>query len=99
MTDEELNALAAELESFDFDPFTNQTADAAASAIRQLMRERDDLRTTALAFVAATAGPMASEWGLKDGEILAHHFDLIAKLGGRTDGFVRIDPKHPPTPS
>lgn len=104
MTDEELKTLLEELDRLGetMEGLVPGTAaeNRAASAIRQLMKERDELQTTALAFVAAAAGPAAMAWGLKGNEILAHHFDLIAELGGRTDGFTRIEPPtHPPAPS
>lgn len=59
--------------------------------IERLRAENEDLRLTAMAFVAVAAAQDARVWGLPDGHLLAHHYDRLASLGARMDSFTRSE--------
>lgn len=70
-----------------------------AETIRQLraqLAEREaeiaDLKTSIVAFGAIHAVNDAKTWGLPDGHIRAHFYDILKTAGARMDDFTRVQP-------
>ena len=71
--------------------------EAQAAEIATLKTERDDLRTTAIAFCGPAAVEYARTAGLPDGHLYPAHYDILAAAGARMTDFVRAALPSPPT--
>ena len=71
--------------------------EAQAAEIATLKTERDDLRTTAIAFCGSAAVEYARTAGLPDGHLYPAHYDILAAAGARMTDFVRAALPSPPT--
>jgi hypothetical protein len=61
----------------------------AAALIRALLAERTDLRVSVVAFGVPWAVTHARAHGLPPGQLVAGHYDILARAGARMDGFTR----------
>lgn len=66
-------------------------ADAQAQEIARLKDENADLKTSVVAFGAVHAVTYAKQWGLPDGHLHPHHYDILEKAGARMVDFTRAD--------
>lgn len=64
-------------------------ADAQAQEIARLKAENADLKTSVVAFGAVHAVTYAKQWGLPDGHLHPHHYDILEKAGARMVDFTR----------
>lgn len=66
-------------------------ADALAQEIARIKDENADLKTSVVAFGAVHAVAYAKQWGLPDGHLHPHHYDILEKAGARMVDFTRAD--------
>ena len=64
-------------------------ADAQAQENARLRAENADLKTSVVAFGAVHAVTYAKQWGLPDGHLHPHHYDILEKAGARMVDFTR----------
>ena len=62
-----------------------------ADEITRLRAEVERLRKMALPFVAVHGERWSRERGLPDWHMAAHFYDMVKDLGGRVDGFIRVE--------
>ena len=61
----------------------------AGEEIARLRAENADLKVSVIAFGAVAAVAYARDWGLPDGHLAAHHYDILAAAGARMASFTR----------
>ena len=63
----------------------------AHDALKALLAEIADLRSSVLAFAASAAVEHARAHGLPAGHLHPTHYDILARAGGRMTSFVRAE--------
>jgi hypothetical protein len=61
----------------------------SARRVEEMQAENADLKTSVIAFAGPAAVRYAADWGLPEGHLASHHYDILEKCGARMTDFTR----------